>query len=405
MKNSRVYWRFFRKKHVSPTWRRALHFAENATEMGERDWKKITLFMIVVAFVGYLIAFLYVFPFGGADFDKRARAITPFLVFLAAAATFFSILWRGVITAKQAEEAKRANDSKDEIELALLLEKANELLQKTEGRDKFMALAMLETVASAENPKYSAYALDLVADEVVDAYSDVSGGDGGRRDECVRRQSQIRRIFRKCAEFDPPRLLARRARFTFPNPIFEANPIEVRVKFRPIVEIPYQQIESANIDLDHECFDRLNQVDNSWYFWNCELKNFGYDLVGRRFYQPLTSIDGRFHKCEFSGFVIGNVEELAGLFSSSARGIATDCVFRNCDLTSAKLTRAFFQNNSFINCSYQSDLPPVLMEADDKSFEEFARENDIDIKPAPPLLFGSLYGIGPNGAANDFETE
>ncbi len=391
MKSLRVYWRFFRKNHISQKWNRVLHYADIASELGERDWKKITLFMIAIAVSGYMLAFLYVFVFGGEDFDKRARAATPFLVGLAAAATFFSVLWRGVITARQVEEAKRANDSKDEIELGLLLEKANELLQKPEERNKTMAIAMLETVATAANDKYSTYALQLISDEVVASQMGVYSESQAIRADSIRRSNQIRKIFRKCAEHSPPRILTDTILFTFSEPSLGTNPFSEKPSFVPISEIPNQFIRGASIKFSDEAIDTMNKAGNRWHFANCVFDNMSSDLSGLRNSHAIEAMDGRFVNCEFKSYKIRPAVSLAGLLGW-VLSAPQKCIFRSCDFSSAGLSTVFFKSNSFSGCTYDPARPPELLDETEKTFEEFAQQNDIDVIPAGQTTFGGLFG-------------
>lgn len=391
MKSLRVYWRFFRKNHISQKWNCVLHYADIATELGERDWKKITLLMIAIAVLGYMLGFLYVFVFGGAEFDKRARAVTPFLVGLAAAATFFSVLWRGVITARQVEEAKRANDSKDEVELGLLLEKANELLQKPEERNKTMAIAMLETVATAANDKYSTYALQLISDEVVASQMGVYSESQSVRSDSIRRNNQIRQIFRKCAEYTPPRVLTDATLFTFPIPILGSNAFAEKPSFVPINEIPNQFIREASIKLSDKAIDSLNKAGNQWHFANCVFDNRNSDLSGLKNSQVIKAMDGRFMNCEFESYKIRPAVSLGGLLGWTLSA-PMKCIFRSCDFTSAGLTTVFFRSNRFVGCTYDPTNPPQLMDETEQTFEEFAQKYDIDVKPFAQTTFGGLFG-------------
>ncbi|MGX1496190.1 hypothetical protein ACSSV1_001211 [Labrenzia sp. MBR-25] len=128
----------------------------------------------VLTSIGAFVAWVYVFwapnwfiatiPSGQTAAD-RAGAITPFLAVGAAVVTFFSVLWRGAINSRQAFEQKRQNDSKDEVELGLLLEKAAIRLREKESADQILAIVMIETIVLAENDKYAIPALELLRDQ------------------------------------------------------------------------------------------------------------------------------------------------------------------------------------------------------------------------------------------------
>jgi hypothetical protein len=114
--------------------------------------------------------FVWVMTDPGEDYQaavNRSRVAAPFIALLVALVTFMTVLWRGAINQQQAYEDKRQNDSKDQVELGLLLDKASEYLAGRQPGRKDVGLAMIETVIMAENPKYAVPALDILLSHYV----------------------------------------------------------------------------------------------------------------------------------------------------------------------------------------------------------------------------------------------
>ncbi|MGS4884745.1 pentapeptide repeat-containing protein [Roseibium sp. MB-4] len=104
------------------------------------------------------------------DTSKAAeliRTFGPLFVGAGAAVTFMTVIWRGAIINRQAAEQKRQNDSQDQVELGLLLDKASEYLADDKAGRRDVGLAMIETVIMAENSKYAVPALDILLSHYV----------------------------------------------------------------------------------------------------------------------------------------------------------------------------------------------------------------------------------------------
>lgn len=100
----------------------------------------------------------------------RSRIASPLLTAGIAIVTLLTVLWRGSIASRQAEEQKRQNDSKDDAEMALLLEKASDFVGSKDAQKFGVGLAMLETVALGPQEEYALFALDLVFDQIAISY-------------------------------------------------------------------------------------------------------------------------------------------------------------------------------------------------------------------------------------------
>jgi hypothetical protein len=338
--------------------------------------KEDTFLGLAIAFavltgIGAFVAWIYVFwapnwlvqtvP-EGQTAAIRASAITPFLAVGAAVVTFFSVLWRGAINSRQAFEAKRQNDSKEEAELGLMLEKAASLLSEQKVKSKSAALAMLDTIATAPNDRYVDLALDYLTDEIVPAYENHLGaGD--------RRIDQIERTLDRCASLAAPRLIARTVRLGFQIEGPDVSDEDRRQPFSLIHTIQSMEIWNSEINLRTMDIEALNDGANNWVFQSCILsqspESYGYSL-GR--------IDARFTDCYFKQCRILSVEAHPHLCRFS------DCEFSGAVFQSPKVLGLL----DFRRCFFEPDDPPKFAKESGVEIMPFLEANKIDIKPLQP---------------------
>lgn len=96
-----------------------------------------------------------------------SRIYAPFGILAVAMVTFFTVIWRGLVAARQVETAQAQLRSSNENNLALLLQKGAELLAERGNRAHVAAgLATLQAVITDENPKFAREAMELIADLV-----------------------------------------------------------------------------------------------------------------------------------------------------------------------------------------------------------------------------------------------
>jgi hypothetical protein len=106
----------------------------------------------------------------------------------AAAVTFCTVVWRGLISARQASAQLIATDlqrqqieklaeqisATEENNLAALLQKGAELIGEEKRSHIAAGVATLDAVATAKNPKFAGQAMNLLADFVQDNYHDLA---------------------------------------------------------------------------------------------------------------------------------------------------------------------------------------------------------------------------------------
>ncbi len=136
--------------------------------VSEDTWLGLAIAFAIFTVLGLLYAFWWVFldPAVGNNMGTRSRSITPFLAAGAAAVTIFSVLWRGAINSRQADEQKRQNDSQDEANLALLLDKAATYLIQEDMVSKRVGVSMLRTIVSAPQSGHKPAAVHLAAGQL-----------------------------------------------------------------------------------------------------------------------------------------------------------------------------------------------------------------------------------------------
>lgn len=140
----------------------------------ESDWGSLAIASAVIAVVLAGFAYIWIFHASSSTDEmlKRSQAFAPFGILLIAGVTYCTVLWRGLISARQADtglqqvdEFRRQIAATQENNLALLLEKGAELLDDTAGKAKVAGgIAILRSVATDANPKFSIEAMNLLAD-------------------------------------------------------------------------------------------------------------------------------------------------------------------------------------------------------------------------------------------------
>jgi len=138
----------------------------------ERNWLSIAIASAVIAAVGIGVAAIWVF----AEGDPRERLIrvntlAPFGVVAIAAITFATVVWRGLITARQAdtglEQLKGLQKQialTEETNLAALMQKGAELLADENPAKVSAGVASLRAVTEAPKTGFSDPSLALLID-------------------------------------------------------------------------------------------------------------------------------------------------------------------------------------------------------------------------------------------------
>lgn len=157
-------------------------------EIWEREdtWQSLAIGAAVILLVGFVAGCIWVIVAP----DDHARLLrvqisAPFGVFGAAVVTFCTIVWRGLISKRQADaQLKATNLQREQIDrlanqiaateensLADLLQRGAELIGEGTKKSHVAAgIAILQSVLEAPNGKFAAQAMNLLADFVQDNY-------------------------------------------------------------------------------------------------------------------------------------------------------------------------------------------------------------------------------------------
>jgi hypothetical protein len=351
--------------------------------IGENGWRNATIVLLFIAVAAYVCAALYIFQepvvfktgTGEAVFgpDVRARAVTPLLLGLAGFVTLVATLWRGTISARQTEEQKRQNDSKDDAELALLLEKAHKLLNETPERvsesepnrtvkNRSLALALLETIVNAESEKYAVFALELTIDQIVPIYE-----ASGR--EFTRHIAQVERIFELAAA--RKRTLNRHTFLNF-DPKGTGNIGATNVlPFAVFSSLPPVIIAGANVRFNDNAIAAYNK-GRDWRFRRCTIS-------GNMFEPFIIRYDDRIGSSE-----IYHTRVLELGKDASYPNEAKDLKFVNCFFSDAVIKRTeVFDLYRFENCKYLENHPPVFADNIEGDVLDLIKYKNIDIRMIP----------------------
>lgn len=324
------------------------------------EWFGCAAFSAVVTFILFAVVsyqVLYKFGMEADEAVKVARSGAALLAFGGAATTFFLVLYRSEITKQQVSEAKRQNDSKDEVELGVLLEKAVGLLKSEESSDLSLALTMLETITLAPNKKYALFALDFTADQIVRAHT-------YERGTAYRLIAQITRILEN-AKIPKGTIAGREIRFDLEE-LGEPEPMIQRVPFYPLDCYPIIKIVNASVTVD-----KNNESVFSWL----ELHNCNVAPVSAWVKSAHFRVDMFHDACTFTRL---SIRELGSCLVRDVPNSFVNCVFSNAVIFSP----AELKFDHFENCSYHPSTPPYFGEEgeyDDVDAPEVIKELGIDI--------------------------
>ncbi|NGO64222.1 hypothetical protein G6N76_11085 [Rhizobium daejeonense] len=88
--------------------------------------------------------------------------IVPFGTIVLALITFFTVVWRGLLTDQQVKEQRRQNNAKDDEMLTKLLVDGAGLLGDENEAKRMAGVSALNTVATAPNGSYSSNAMEIL---------------------------------------------------------------------------------------------------------------------------------------------------------------------------------------------------------------------------------------------------
>lgn len=344
-------------------------------EWREVEWKAATVRTIAFAIVAYLLAFIWVILLSDTDVEmgSRARAATPFLVGVAAAATFFSVLWRGMIQNNQVLEQKRQNDSKEEADLALLLEKATEHLASENPSKISLGLAMLETIALADNDKYAKYAFELAQDQLVPLHA----LDDARRGRIINQIGAVLSGWARHPERDKPNYKV----YNFSNIYRDCSEGKTgnAASFEVIEGLENAIVFNAVVGVDFR-FNAL-AAQESLYFDSCSFIPDG--VIGTHDVQ----VTGNFDRCNFFDLAIHSIAK--SMYSGPNENRFVSCDFSGTRIENPKAMEKLVLEN----CFFRSDKPPKFRETwlreDGNSWTvvDFAMHqgHELEVRNFPPI--------------------
>lgn len=151
---------------------------ENQNSQNEREdtWLNFAIGAAIIGFVSAAFGFHWVVSATQpSEMLTRVQILAPAGVSVFAMVTFFTVIWRGLISAKQTkiqgdqiEKVSLQIQAAEENNLAELLQKGAELIGETKKRAHVAAgIAILEAVATAPNGKFSIQAMNLLTDAFI----------------------------------------------------------------------------------------------------------------------------------------------------------------------------------------------------------------------------------------------
>ncbi len=336
----------------------------------EETWLGMAVAFAVFSLIGLAYAFWWVFldTAVGIDMGERSRAVTPFLAAGVAAVTFFSVLWRGAISSRQADENQRQNDSREEADLALLFEKAAALLTDEKLTNRSYAIAMLDTIVLAQNGKYASYGLEMLADEFSNLHY-VSGPVADRLLAGIRRtfteaNALGRRMeerfwhFRSFEDRGPAKDLLLDHDGSIKRSGSQQHALQL------VAGISASVIANVEISADDETVDFLNKLSGAYV---------SRVIVSKPSFSPSDFgivVDDKYDGCVFEGVKISKV--MHDRFSFD------EIFFFKCDFTAAKFeSEESLKRCHFQKCTFDAAAPPIFEKPGEFITEEFLSELGI----------------------------
>ncbi|MER8556120.1 hypothetical protein NKH37_28870 [Mesorhizobium sp. M1217] len=150
----------------------------------EENWLGLAIAgAVIIAVVGGFLVWWIMSVASAADRLQRVQTVSPLGLLAVAAITFFTVVWRGLISARQANTSLQQLDGltkqialAEETSLATLLQKGAELLADENSAKRSAGIATLEAVAIAGSDKFTDPARKLLIDFVRANGSEAHGG-------------------------------------------------------------------------------------------------------------------------------------------------------------------------------------------------------------------------------------
>lgn len=235
---------------------------------------------------------------------EMVTVLVPFGTIILALITFFTVVWRGLLTDQQVKEQRqqvkeqiRQNDAKDEEQMAKLLQEGAKLVGEQEKPSQVIAgISTLEILLKDPKRRYSIEAMDLLADLLMATYGAKKLGRinkstirGLRLGEKKGITSRVDGVFEREVAKHPFQgrwvyLPGYKTLSLKGGALKNVNFEKMRPKLQRLEKV---QINDASIDATDPIFRECT-------FRNCTITNVsGYDLTRNNF-----------ERCDFSGLRI-----------------------------------------------------------------------------------------------------
>lgn len=271
----------------------------------------------------------------------RVAIIAPFGVVYVALITFCTVVWRGLISARQADTQQQQLESlakqiaaTEENNLAQLLQKGAELLADGGRAHQSAGVATLQAVIDAENTKFVREGMELIADFIDERFQSTN-------------ENPIFRSAIAALEIGHAKGFVARRSVDFSS----ASPATAWVPFCGVTEIRY--IRGLIVG-----YDDIDIIEK-----NINLKCDGVIFRNGR----ITRLDRRFNYCTF---VECSIEVIALDKNSVAN-------FERCNFSGAVVDGSVQGEFSFRDCYFSKNNPPQFPP---EWFEELSILEEPDIK-------------------------
>lgn len=139
----------------------------NWPKFTEQHWYTLAISAVIIT--GILSGFAAAWVLSEPSITKQAKmvaVIAPFGTIPIAIITFCTVAWRGMVGTRQVNEQKRANDSKDEENIAKLMMDGTKLLGEEKEAYRLAGIAALATVAISKHDDFASHCMNMLADQI-----------------------------------------------------------------------------------------------------------------------------------------------------------------------------------------------------------------------------------------------
>lgn len=266
----------------------------------DRFWLTAALVTFVFAVVAFGFAAVWTFSEEGQAAVFRSQAFAPFGVALGAVVTFFTVVWRGILTTKQLDlqaaqlkqqvdqlnQVIRQNDAKEDETLVKLLQDGAKLIAEEKDAQIMAGVTSLDALISNDQKRlYSVQAMDILAGFYAQNYKHGDTARNARRALMRAADASVRStvVGRFSAAGDRHEWPAVRG-FAFQT--YEGGIIRNNV---------YEEIAGEAHSFKKVTFQRCERLDDVGYS-DCEFIGCSFRAI-----DPDYLSINRFEKCDFSG--------------------------------------------------------------------------------------------------------